>query len=154
MNDQRMIEILKECLENHKKLWLWIARETRRRCVIMIKDDYFREHPLIEMTGTVPINYCYFCDFARLYASMIGKSDDVPCKYCPSKWGVSEDFNSTFSHGYCQTGDSIYKSWETGAFGNISRGNLELDIIENLANLAEEIANIELEPFAEAIKND
>lgn len=148
MNNQKTIEILKECLENHKKLWLWIARETRRRCVIMLKDNYFREHPLIEMTGTTPLNYCYFCDFARLYASAIDRGNDVPCLYCPTKWGFSKDFDSSSRYGYCQTEGSIYKSWETGAFGNVSKGNLGLDVIESLANLAEEIANIELEPFA------
>lgn len=142
MNNQKTIEILKECLENHKKLWLWIAKETRRRGVIMLKDDYFREHPLIEMTGTTPLNHCYLCEFAKLYRDAVKGKGLILCEFCPGRWVEDKEYkNNVFiNEHYCELDGAYYSEYL-----RIVRSYEETpEIVEKAANLAEKIANIEI----------
>lgn len=64
-----------ETVENHRKMWNWIADECIKREYVVGKDDYFKAHKIVSR----PEYDCYACDFTR-----------GGCRKCPFLWG-SED---------------------------------------------------------------
>ena len=77
----------KEAVENHRKMWRWIAEKTLERKRKVWKYEYFEENKL-----DPPINYCFCCE----YASQFKMAD---CVKCPIKW----------DNGFCM--DSYYLDW-------------------------------------------
>jgi hypothetical protein len=69
-----------EAIENHRKMWKWIAGETLIRKYKVLKEEYFREHniPVYE----IPLNECYCCEHAKL----IKQPWISQCEYCPIVW--------------------------------------------------------------------
>lgn len=59
----------------HRKLWNWIADETRRKKRKVDKDEY----PLFKIFHIT--SYCWCCEYARR------KNKIVRCKECPIDWG-------------------------------------------------------------------
>lgn len=104
---------LEECRENHKKLWNWIADETRKRGVKILKEDYFEEHPDLP----IPKNNCYLCEYAKQFPHY-----HIICINCPI-------FNTKEE---CGNVDSSYRKWVRYA-----------NTPKKCADLAELIANIE-----------
>ncbi|MDO5399307.1 MAG: hypothetical protein Q4G33_15440 [bacterium] len=72
-----------EAIENHRKMWRWIAEQTRIRKRIVSKNEYF---------DTFGIPYistcCYCCEYA-----------ENTCSNCPIEW----------NRRYCM--DSEYAKW-------------------------------------------
>lgn len=72
-----------EAIENHRKMWSWIADETEKRKRIVNKSDYFIENG---------IDLCYCMCFCCQYAfdnSKIMRNEKVErdCNICPIEWG-------------------------------------------------------------------
>lgn len=70
-----------EAIRKHRKLWGWLAAETRRlkRCVK--KNEYFLEHGFEDKD--IPENCCFCCQYAYEQLKKEGGSDRDLCKYCP-----------------------------------------------------------------------
>lgn len=119
---------------SHKKLWNWIADETKRRQRIIEKEQYFNEF----REEHRPINDCYACEFSRqlmiFYSTYMTKikviDPDVRCSLCPLKWTPGR-IDMTCLTGY----NNLYRSWCNAAY--------EQNIC-NAIRYARELANAEL----------
>lgn len=103
---------IQECREQHKKLWMWIAKETERLQEFVFKEDYFLAHPELPK----PKKHCYLCEYALqfpYYGDM--------CVNCPLNDTKEECANST----------SAYRKWKSNTKS-----------VEEAAKLAEQIANL------------
>lgn len=86
----------KEAVENHRKMWRWIAKKTLERKRKVWKDEYFEENKL-----DPTINDCFCCE----YASQIIAFD---CVKCPINWenklctnSCYADWSDCDSYRYC-----------------------------------------------------
>lgn len=80
----------KEAVENHRKMWRWIAEKTFERKRRVEKEEYFIEvKPALK--GLI-YNNCFCCEYTFSLRPM-------DCDKCPIKW------NNTF----CM--DSYYGNW-------------------------------------------
>ena len=73
-----------EAIEQHRKLWRWIADETKKQGRIVDKNEYFEAMGIDEKD--IPFNDCYCCEFdiqARDVESFCGH-----CEKCPLDWGA------------------------------------------------------------------
>ena len=73
----------KEAVENHRKMWWWIARKTLERERKVWKYEYFEENKLYP-----PINDCFCCEYTSQF-----KGD---CKKCPINWDNTYCLNSYY----------------------------------------------------------
>ncbi len=68
-----MMKLTREqAIEEHRKMWRWIAEETLKRKKKVWKENYFKEHPEYK---ELPISLCWCCEYA-----------DVKCLKCPLVW--------------------------------------------------------------------
>ena len=79
-----------EALENHRKLWNWIADKTMERKRRVEKFEYFEENG-IDMI----LNGCYCCKYDSQFNNL--------CDHCPIDWG--NDNND------CCYKNSPYNKW-------------------------------------------
>lgn len=79
----------KEAVENHRKMWRWIAEKTLERKRKVWKYEYFIENKL-----DPPINYCFCCGYTSQFTGDWGD-----CVKCPINW----------DNTYCM--DSYYLDW-------------------------------------------
>lgn len=107
-----------ECVENHRKMWNWIADETLRRKKVVTKYDYFK---MVAPNSMCPLMACWCCEYCQ-----------CKCENCPIDWGDGKK---------CYTDNSDYDMFTH--FGEIShllypRVYLEAaKYARNIANLPE-----------------
>lgn len=125
-----MNTFIQECLENHKRLWLWIAEETRRNGYTVNKTSYFKDYPL----EFIPLNHCYLCQMSlQIETHFKDKEYDECRRYCPAIWVKGKE------DADCQSLGSPYDKLYSMIINN------EEDKIEEYASLCEEIANISID---------
>ena len=83
----------KEAVENHRKMWSWIAEETLFKKTKIHKKDYF-EHFGIR---AIPFRMCYLCEYVNTLNVKLFK-----CRKCPIDWGKRKT---------CYADDSLYYKW-------------------------------------------
>lgn len=71
----------KEAIENHRKMWKWIAEKSLERKEKVQKDDYFAENGKIDWRS-VPDLQCYCCHFTKQ-----NELRALVCDKCPLMWG-------------------------------------------------------------------
>lgn len=82
----------KEATSKHRKMWRWIARETKKRKRVVDKRDYFDEMKIPD--DEIPINQCYCCHYAVGWLNKLGLDKDLRrmhdqrCRYCLVHWGT------------------------------------------------------------------
>lgn len=112
-----------EAIENHRKMWNWIADETLRRKHAVNKEEYFN-HFNIE-SKDIPRCECYCCEY------VFNRENHVTCNACPVVWGNDKTV-------YCLTDSSLFYKWECII--------LFLDLLKEnyleAAELARQIANL------------
>lgn len=108
-----MILTREEAIENHRKMWNWIADETEKRKKAVFTEDYFIEHNLNSC-----FLYCYCCH----YNKYINRSPN--CETCPVEWGGET--------GICTDKDSPYFRFSLTHYYDY----------KNAAKYAREIANL------------
>jgi hypothetical protein len=80
-----------EAIENHRKMWNWIADELEKGNgpkyynVINIKTEYFIKHNI--KPENTPKSYCYCCEYAKSI------KPSLDCGDCPLKWPNTDDSN-------------------------------------------------------------
>lgn len=129
---------IKECQEEHKKLWNWIADETEKWGYPVLKQEYFK---YVERLS-VPRHGCFACQFAL---DNTGNHFMVnACDKCPIKWNKNEVARHVH-HSFCEHLDySPYRKWLWG----VEMYKSHPEIIKELSKLAREIANL---PFKEEV---
>ena len=120
-----------EAVENHRKMWNWIADETLKRKRKVTKAEYFCEMNVDE--DCIPLFTCYCCEygdqksnFRRPASRCVSK-----CKHCPLDW--KSEIDDLMCINKYKDGD--FK----GLFGKL---DFETDY-KKCAELAREIANLE-----------
>lgn len=123
-------------IENHRKMWNWIADEYEYGATIPIqklKEEY------LDMTYNSGISgHCFLCDYAGPSGHECNYAFD--CTKCPLDWGTPS--NSSVTEGFCV--DRMYYDDEEGLYGQL----LELSYQNTLyrckdaAKLARQIANL------------
>jgi hypothetical protein len=84
-----------EAIREHRKMWNWIANETKKRGCIVEKYDYFYENVKVKSIdlNDVPKCHCYLCQYGmdQLLSQNFSSWEayDNRCKYCPLDWGSS-----------------------------------------------------------------
>ena len=66
-----------EAVQEHRKMWNWIADETEKRKVIVAKYDYFLENGI--PPNEHPMNHCWCCEYTEYKF----------CDRCPIVWAES-----------------------------------------------------------------
>lgn len=114
---------IEETQRRHKELWLWIAKETKRR-----KRKVYKYELLFEcMSSYVPYNSCWCCEFERAVSGLLDIISGCS-NLCPiEEWGEN-------AKG-CMYRNSLYELWRR-----------EKDW-QKAAEIAEQIANL---PFKKA----
>lgn len=115
-----------EAIENHRKMWNWIADETEKRKRKVEKIEYFDEH-MLDLDFC--FLHCYCCQYVYGddgdYAVLFTK-----CDLCPIEWGVKMK-NCIFDE-YCLNGDSPFLKFVDTCSGDY----------KTAAKYAREIANL------------
>ena len=106
-----------QALNEHRKMWNWIADETEKRGYKVSKRDYlYRKRGFHELL----FNDCFCCEYAL---SAMKKGADTTCSMCPIDWGIDE----TGKHITCLS--SVYDKWNN-ATNPINAAQLARQIAE------------------------
>lgn len=110
----------KEAVENHRKMWRWIAEKTLERKRQVWKDEYFEENKL-----DPPINDCFCCEYASQFITF-------DCVKCPINWENKFCTNSC----YADWSDCEYSYWYCAYYANLianlpERKTEDFDILES-----------------------
>lgn len=73
-----------EAIENHRKMWQWIAEETLKREKIVCKEEYLEEY----FPNEVICCDCFCCEYGRQQINL-GYDMRYGCKFCPLDWDSS-----------------------------------------------------------------
>ena len=84
-----------EAIENHRKMWNWIADETEKRQRIVSKGDYFKENEIMEDV----FEKCFCCEYGGQRVGRYTGTDK--CSYCPINWICDN----------CEEKESPYTLW-------------------------------------------
>lgn len=76
----------KEAVENHRKMWRWIAEETLKRQRKVFKDEY------LSLVYEDIINDCFCCEYVSQFT-------DECCSICPITWpgGRCSGYNGLYT---------------------------------------------------------
>lgn len=80
-----------QAIEEHRKMWNWIANETLKRKRVITKKDYLYRYPDLDLE-----NECFLCEY-------VFNNMNCDCDYCPVTWRNSDD-----SGKYCCSTDALY----------------------------------------------
>ena len=95
----------KEAIENHRKMWNWIADETKKREAGVTKVDYLNENSIVP--DNLP-NQCYACEYATEYMHANDIEGARVCDYCPLAWPEGHGCSNTDNTGlYDRFGVSV-----------------------------------------------
>lgn len=89
----------KRAIEEHRKMWNWIADETEKRNKIITKEDYFAEHSGLRICGYVPNINCWCCEYVIFNSS--------GCKSCPILWLLDDKYK----YATCTDEQSPFHKW-------------------------------------------
>ena len=103
-----------------RRMWQWIAEETRRQKRYVEKFEYFYAFDISK--GERPYCDCYACEEGRQRARDNGRnSSSKECGYCPIDWGKCD----------CMEKGTLYDEWG------------DAYLYEDIAEFAERISKME-----------
>lgn len=70
-----------EAVENHRKMWRWIAIQTLKKKRIVIKSEY-----IAAFNSQTILNNCFCCEYTVQFHTGLN------CLYCPIEWNSYERF--------------------------------------------------------------
>lgn len=94
-----------EAIENHRKMWNWIADETDRKKGIVSKEDYFKKNNIEKCYC-----YCYCCEYAKENNNIVDERGKIEkdCRICPIDWGIEAEFHRSTQ---CSEYNTLYDLW-------------------------------------------
>ena len=97
-----MKELTKEeAIEEHRKMWRWIAEETEKRQEIVYKEDYIEDYFPDEKISCD----CFCCEYDE---QKQGKN----CKFCPIDWGSKCDWFMCLRKEIKDDNKGLFYLWE------------------------------------------
>lgn len=115
-----------EAIKLHRHMWNWIADETERTGLFIIETDYFKETDV--SYEDYPQDFCYCCEYAKQKS---GEEYENRCKCCPLYWGSERNALMCCDKKFMGDDKGLFRRWR------------DTNNIEESANLAREIANLE-----------
>lgn len=108
----------REAVENHRKMWRWIAEKTIERKRKVCEHEYFEENELYP-----PINDCFCCEYTSQFKG--------GCVKCPINWDNTYCMNSY----YLDWLDCEYSYWHCAYYAYLiayltERETEDFDIVE------------------------
>ena len=97
MKSNKLTLTRERALEEHRKMWTWIAEKTLERKELVDKDDYFKE--VYENCFRIR-SQCWCCEYSNGCKT---STFDNFCKYCPIRW--------TDDGGGCLSTGSPFVDW-------------------------------------------
>lgn len=125
-------------IENHRKMWNWIADEYENEVITpvqILKKEY------LHMIGNYGIfGHCFLCDYAGPSGVMCNSNYSFDCTKCPLDWGTPS--NSSVTEGFCV--DRLYYGDEEGLYGQLLGLSYQNTLYrcKDAAKLARQIANL------------
>lgn len=104
-----------QAIAEHRKMWRWIAEETKKRREIVKEEDYIKKY----FQRDVILCHCFCCEYTSQRG---GCADLFFCEFCPIDWNsecdelMCEDYDETEENNKGLLGlweDA--KSWQTAA---------------------------------------
>lgn len=98
-----------QAVEEHRKMWRWIAEQTEKQQRYITKVDYLEQLEIPK--SEYPHSNCFCCEYGKNTRISLGYCDNAEntCKFCPIDW------DSTEIEFMCQnkdsTHDNLYYSW-------------------------------------------
>lgn len=127
---------IRQAIEEHRKMWNWIADRIEETGCVRMPANYFCQLPHdIDEWKKFPLNASYLCEYIRTFQ----------CQKCPLQWGPLDtlEFRKTFPEAcYCSVGCN--KSSPRRLFYALCGGKDQLTENEKTkaVELAKEIANL------------
>ena len=108
----------REAVENHRKMWRWIAEKTLERKRKVWKYEYFEENELDS-----PFNDCFCCEYTSQF--------NGDCVKCPINWGNKFCMESY----YVDWSEWEYRYWLCAYYADLianlpERETKDFDIVE------------------------
>lgn len=122
-----------QAIEEHRKMWNWIADQYEEGCatdIYELKSEYMRETELEAQL----LHNCFCCEYAMQSIEAEGESRFLRCSKCPVIWGT-EVYNNFFP---CEHFFSAYEKLKKESY---KFDKLGVDS-ELCARFAREIANL------------
>jgi len=122
----------KEAIEEHRKMWNWIADETLKRKTCVHKHDYLNKfYPDLHL-----INDCFLCDYAGYISSdYFSLNNTMNCEECPLDWGSPNCCARIGVVSYYHWSDAVsLKKWKSAAKYAREIANLKEKGAENMTN--------------------
>ena len=102
-----MLELTKEqAIEEHRKMWRWIAEETEKRQWIVDKDDYIKQY--------FPDKHIYNNCFCCAYGDEQDKHGDFRsgmCTYCPIEWKSKSNHFMCVRKEFVSDNKGLFRLW-------------------------------------------
>ena len=123
-----------EAIQLHKKMWRWIAKETKKQGRKVKECEYFEAMRIDE--NDIPFKKCYCCEFVSQLRKRHHKEHCFCYELCPLDWGVRHEMGYIFAscseikYPSKSTKDGYFKQW------------LEEENSEKAAKLARIIAKL------------
>ena len=103
----------KQTIEEHQRMWRWLAEQTRKKQAAVSKFEYIHEQEKTdpEFTKKIGNNFCFLCKYAEQLRT--DKSVSI-CDYCIGCWDDDTNWNANVT---CETNpdepDSagLYQKW-------------------------------------------
>ena len=119
-----------QAIEEHRKMWNWIADETLKRRKCVYKRDYLETQNI--KLFDLYVN-CFLCHYARQFDD--GYKD---CSRCPLEWRKSGDTRySGNEYCICDKDGMLYREWSYAKFSPIFSSKHIADLARKIANLPE-----------------
>lgn len=135
---------IKECQEEHKKLWNWIADETERTGTAVSKQDYFLHYfPDVDFS-------CFACEYDRQRKDVLLRNIfKIRCRFCPIHWETiipnymsgKRSSGSVYEACVEQAYSTAYLKWFDFQTTGLTPEKLSKEDVKLVAGYAREIAN-------------
>lgn len=110
-----------QAIQEHRRMWCWIANESERLCIPVCKHTYLNNF----FDRVFVMSDCFLCDYSHsIRNSVVEKT----CNYCPLSWSASG--KERCIAGDC---DGYYDLWSAAyTFGDYIEAARLARIIANL----------------------
>ena len=110
-----------EAIENHRKMWKWIAEETLKREKIVCKEEYLEEYFPDESIRSG----CFCCEYGKQKTNSEENIEENImckwCKFCPLDWGSDCSTSQCMDKSFFNDNSNLFalfaktSSWEEAA---------------------------------------
>lgn len=121
-----------EAIHKFRKMWNWIADETKKRKCIVSKKEYLKANSI----GEHVIHDCYLCEYTFANFGI----NDIACEYCPIDWLTKRPtyaciggYDVVDNYNY---GKGLYEEWRDCTI--VGDWRKAVEISKKIANLPEQ----------------